>query len=237
MESREAYRALIAARPELFENPEGAPFEILTDEAAIREAELARATELKHHPEYSLDWARVGIVFKDQYLMILRDAIRFRGAAERDHNGKPPFGTYIRSVERYPDICGVVMLPVWQGKVLLVEHFRHATRSWHLEIPRGFGMSADSVDSARRELEEEVGAVISRLVQLGETYPDSGAGTGRVAIFFAELDAYGKPELREGIRRIVPTPVAEFETMIRDGKLTDGFMLIAYGLVKAKGLL
>jgi hypothetical protein len=97
-------------------------------------------------------------------------------------------------------------------------------------------MDPDARQSARQELIEEIGADEITLVDLGEAYPDASADNGTICYFYASVGKYGKPELQEGITDILPTPVTEFERMIRDGELKDGFLLMAYGLAKAKNL-
>ncbi|MGP3928192.1 hypothetical protein [Streptomyces sp. 8N616] len=69
------------------------------------------------------------MVYEDAYVMLLRDPVRFP-------DGRT--GTYIRSVSAMQE-PGCVVLPLLGGEVVLLEHFRHATRSWHWEVPRGFG--------------------------------------------------------------------------------------------------
>jgi ADP-ribose pyrophosphatase len=221
------YLSLVKARPELFRNPPGAAFEILLQESAIRQAEK-RAAEGLQKAGAPAEWAQVGVVFRDQYVLLLRDAVRFPDGS---------LGTYIRTVPPEHSFPGVVILPVWRNQVLLIRHFRHATRAWHLEIPRGFGTDPDARQSARHELEEEIGAGEIKLVDLGETYPDAGMDSSSVVFFYASIDSYGKPELHEGITDILPTPVSEFERMIRDGELKDGYLLTAYGLAKARNLI
>lgn len=227
MNTRADYFKLTRTNESLFTNPAEDGIEILLDEAAIQEAEThtAQILEAKGLPP---EWAKVGIAYRDQYLLLLRDAVRFPDKS---------LGTYIRLVDRYPGILGVVTLPVYQGQILLIRHFRHATRSWHLEIPRGFGTVASTEDNARRELEEEIGATISRLTFLGDTYPDTGMVASRVVLFYAEVAAYGQPELGEAISDIFPTPPPEFERLIRENKINDGFTLAAYARAKAFGLL
>ena len=221
-----AYFSLVKAHPELFSNPPGAGFEILLEEPDIRRAEEYMAEQLKASGA-PVEWAEVGVAFQDQYVTILRDAVRFADGS---------LGTYIRGVSPEDSFVGVVTLPVWRGQVLLIRHFRHATRNWHLELPRGFGVAADPQESARRELAEEIGATDVQLTKLGESYPNSGLDCSRVAFFYAEVGAFGQPERREGITEILPTPLTEFERMIRDGELHDGFLVTAYGFAKAGGL-
>lgn len=227
MTDRADYLALVRARPELFRNPEGAAFEILLDEAEIHQAEAHVARQLAKFGAPQ-KWAEVGVAFRDQYVLLLRDAVRFADGS---------LGTYIRMVAPENSFQGVVILPVWQGQVLLIRHFRHATRGWHLEVPRGFGTDPDPEVSARRELAEEIGASGIKLTGLGETYPDAGADSSAAALFYAEVGAYGAPELHEGIAAILPTPLAQFERMIADGELTDGYLLAAYARAKARNLI
>lgn len=226
MSTLEDYFAFKEAHPALFENPPGAPFKILTTTKDIREAEsnLERWLEANNLP---IEWAKVGIAYQDQYAMILRDAVEFP-------NGRK--WTYIRMVG--DGAPGVITLPVHDGKVLLIRHFRHATRKWHIEIPRGFGeKSFSSEENAQRELKEEIGAVASNLVSLGRVFPDTGADAGYNDFFYAQIESFGPNETNEGIDKILPTPLPEFERMIRENELTDGFTITAYGLAKAQGLI
>ncbi len=225
MDDRKDYFALVKARPEMFRNPTGAGFEILLDEAEIRLAEERTAERLRK-AGVPTEWARVGVVFRDQYVLILRDAVRYTDGS---------VGTYIRMVA--PFIPGVVILPVWQRQVLLIRHFRHATRSWHLEIPRGFGLDADARKSAQQELQEEIGASGIRLTELGEIYPDTGTSDLKVALFYADVASYGKPEMLEAITDIFPISITALERMIGDGELNDGFLLAAYARARIKNLL
>jgi ADP-ribose pyrophosphatase len=222
-----AYLSLARSRPELFCNPPGAGFEILLNETEIHQVEECMAERLRRVGAPA-EWAQVGVAFRDQFVLILRDAVRFPDGS---------LGTYLRSVPPDGSFPGVVILPIWQDQVLLVRHFRHATRDWHLELPRGFGMDPDVRESARRELAEEIGAVGIQLAELGESYPDTGLGSSRVAFFYATIGSFGKPEVLEAITDILPTPVAEFERMIRDAELSDGYLLTAYGLAKARNLI
>lgn len=222
------YLAFAKAHPALFVNPPEGGVTILLDEDEIREVESQAAGRLEAQG-LPAEWARVGIAFQDQYVLMLRDAVRFPGGF---------LNTYIRFVGEEDDPPGVIVLPLYQGQVLLIRHFRHATRTWHVEIPRGFGKKGlSSEENARRELEEEIEATISRLVSLGPIYPDAAASTECDELFYAEVESYGSVESQEAIAELLPTPVPEFERMIRDNEITDGFTLAAYARAKLRGLL
>lgn len=138
------------------------------------------------------------------------------------------YAMILRDAVRFPN----------RGQVLLIRHFRHATRTWHIEIPRGFGTRGfSSEENAQRELKEEIGATIARLVSLGKVYLDAGAEAGYNDFFYAEIESYGQLEADEGIVELLPTAQSEFERMIRENELTDGFTLTAYALAKAQRLL
>jgi ADP-ribose pyrophosphatase len=227
MDDRADYRTLTEKYPDLFRNPPGAAFEILLDEADIQRAEQHMAKRLGEAGA-PLEWSRVGVAFRDQYVLLLRDAVRYVDGS---------VGTYIRAVEPKSAFPGVVVLPLWHGQVLVIRHFRHATRGWHLEIPRGSGLAADPRESARRELAEEIGATGARLIELGTMYPDTGLTNSRVALFCAEVASYSAPEAIEGITEILPLQVERFEEMIDSGELEDGYLLAAYARAKARGLI
>lgn len=224
----DAYLAFARSRPDLFTNPPGAIIRILLDPAEIQQVEADVVTRLRSRglPE---EWARVGIVYRDQYMTLLRDAVQFPDGS---------LGTYIRFVDWGDGVPGVIVLPNYRGNVVLERHFRHATRTWHLELPRGFGAPGLSPEeNARRELEEEIGAVVARLESLGMVYPDAGASTENDALFYAEIESYTVPEEHEAISELLLVTVDEFERKMRDGEITDGFTLMAYARAKLQNLL
>lgn len=227
MLQRDRYLALMRERPDLFVNPPHAPITIVLDEEGMRTVETHMAEHLaaKGLPR---EWAQVGIAYEDQYLTLLRDAVRFP-------DGSP--GTYIRTVAPPGGASGVIVLPVYEGNVLLLRHFRHGTRSWLLEFPRGFGEpEVSSGENARRELGEEIAGVVKRLVPLGPVHIDGGSGQVD-ELFYAELDGYGAHDQMEGIAEVMAVPMAELDRMIADAEITDGYTLAAYARAKARGLL
>src|SRR5205085_12515099 len=72
---REEYFAFVQRHPEMFVNPLGG-FTILLEEDEIREIEDSMAHQLEEKGML-VEWAQVGIVFQDQYGMMLSDAVRF----------------------------------------------------------------------------------------------------------------------------------------------------------------
>ncbi len=224
METRVDYFTFAKAHPEQFVNPPEGGFTILMNEAEIQDAE-ANVVQRLQAKGLPAGWARVGIVYQDQHGMILRDAVRFPGGA---------LGTYIRFISCADGAPMTIVLPFYQGQVLLVRRFRHATRTWHLEIPRGFGMKGLSTeDNARSELAKEIGASVSRLDSLGLL----GTGPESAALFYAEVTFYGEPNNHEGIAEVVLVTASELERLICEGQITEAFTIMAYLRAKLQCLL
>lgn len=228
MIGRDQYFALAQERQDLFINPPGEIITILLDEDEIQQAEATVAERLSKRglpPE----WAQVGIAYQDQYLMLLRDAVRFPDGS---------LGTYIRAIPPAGGAPGVIILPVFQGNVVLVRHFRHGVRTWHLEVPRGFGEAGlTPEENARRELEEEIGAEAIQITSLGPLNLDTDSSGAPDQLFYAEIASYGQPEAAEAISDLRVVSMSEFERMIRDGEISEGYTLAAYARAKAYGLI
>ena len=221
------YLSFAQAHPALFVNPPGS-FTILLNEGEIREVEAQMAQRLKAR-RLPAEWALVGIVYQDQYGFILRDAVQFPSGV---------LGTYIRFVSRAGG-PSVIVLPVYQGQVLLIRRFRHTTRTWHLEIPVGTGMKDLSPEEmARRELTQEIGAIVNRLVSLGQL-DSSGPGmaSNKAKLFYAEIESFGNVDMHAGISELLLVTVSEFEHMISMSEITDSFTIVAYTYAKLEGLL
>jgi ADP-ribose pyrophosphatase len=221
------YEELRKQAPELFVNPPDGVIEIVTDPADVLAAESTMRDRLVDRG-LPASWSETGVVFEDQYTVIVRDAVRLPDGT---------LGTHVRSLAP-AGIPGVVILPVMAGHVVLVRHFRHSTRGWHLELPRGFGSPGSTPeDDARRELLEEIGAEATALVDLGRIHPDTGMSSSSVCLFLAEVDAIGEPEAEEGISAIEMVTTERFEELIRDGQITDGFSINAYARARLLNLL
>jgi ADP-ribose pyrophosphatase len=131
-----------------------------------------------------------------------------------------------------------VVLPEHEGKILLVHLFRHVTRKWHHEIPRGYGEpNVSPEENAYKEIEEEIGGEVSELVNLGELYNNNGYEVIPVSLFYAKLKSVGKTNINEGIESLVWLTVEELEEWISSGKINDGFTIASYTRAKLKGLI
>ena len=224
------YFSIAKSYSKLFNN-ENAPFNIILDPKTINEWETKKATGLGQK-ELSPEWANIGVVLNDPFIVILRDLVEFPGGFR---NG------YIRLYNRaYLEggAAGVVMLPEKDRKFLLMHQFRHATRSWHWEIPRGFGEpGVEAIDQAKAEIDEEIGGEINEIVDLGLYFNNTGLEGNPIFLFFVKMNAVDEPRLELGVDKFRWVSVEELEQMIADAEITDGFTIAAYTRAKLKGLI
>ena len=225
--ARERYEAIRGERPALFTNPPNAAYEILTSSAMMDRAEEAEAVRLRRdrRPE---SWKYCGVVYEDNYQILLRDAVRRPDGS---------LGTYVRSTSA-SGAAGAAVLPVLDDNVILLRHFRHATRSDHLEIPRGFGEpGATAEQQAYRELSEETGSAADELISLGGIYPNTGSSADLVELFFARVHQIGEPQTAEGIADLELIKAADLAQMIAGEQITDAFTIAAWARASLRGLL
>src|SRR6266436_6361592 len=106
MDTLADYLAFAKAHQALFVNPPQGGITILLNEDEIREAEKQETQRLEAQG-LPAEWARVGIAYRDQYILLLRDAVRFPDGS---------LGTCIRSVDEHEHAPGVVVFPLHQGQ-------------------------------------------------------------------------------------------------------------------------
>lgn len=221
------YLALPDRHPRWFRNPPGG-VEILLDPGAILEVECEIGARYAARG-LPAAWAEVGIHYRDPYLVLLRDAVRFPGG---------DVGVHHRVLRGEAEPAGVAVMPrLPDGRIVLLRHFRHATRDWHWEVPRGgIEPGADEDATARTEMAEEIGAVVGRLTPIGAAHGSTGLLGVSVRLFLAEVEAVGSPDRNEGITELRAVGVRELEDMIRAGEVTDGFTLACVLNARLRGL-
>lgn len=160
---------------------------------------------------------QVGIVAEDKYWLWLNDAVKFP-------NGNS--GVYGRLIWRgaLAGIGGVVVMPVLpDGRVCLNRNFRHATRSWEYELPRGGVQDNETVEvAALRELGEETGLIVDKLQFLGQMNPDSGMTSTVVSVFLGRVlrQENAQPEDSEAIAAVEAFSVEKIKQGFIDGYLS-----------------
>lgn len=158
----------------------------------------------------------VGLIKKDKYWTWVNDAVRFPSGAE---------GVYSRilwnKALQSTEAVGVCVMPYIEGKgVVLNCNYRHATRSWELELPRGgVNNNETAEDAARRETLEETGQVVADLVLLGQMIPDSGVLSSVIPIYYAKVagSEQNAPESSEAIEDILILTHSEIKKALSDG--------------------
>ncbi|MEL7336976.1 MAG: NUDIX hydrolase, partial [Planctomycetota bacterium] len=179
--------------------------------------------------------ADVGIVYENKRMMVVVDPVVF-----------PPDrspGTYQRVIEKAQlnGIGGTIIVPIVDQNVVFVELFRHSTRRWEWEVPRGYqepGLSPE--ENAMKETNEEIGVMPLRVQELGPITPNTGLLSSETTAFAAFLPNGCVDELRgqhsESIRETRALNFSELDPFILN-HVRCGFSLSALLLARIHGLL
>jgi ADP-ribose pyrophosphatase len=176
----------------------------------------------------------LGIVFEDDRIVVVRDPVLFPSGAT---------GTYLRIFERpaLDGLAGVVIVPIREGMVWLRWNFRHPTRTWELECPRGYRHpGANAEQTAITEVREELGFEVEELHEVGSIYSNTGILASEALAFVATLKQgtpVPQPELGEAFGEMVALSPAELHQYIVKGTIRDGFTLSALQLASSHGFL
>jgi ADP-ribose pyrophosphatase len=224
-----AYSDLRRNRPDLFLNPPDSAYIIELD-PVTQDTVTAIQRRRMHDAGLPAEYGDVGVVYQDEFLSIVRDAVRFR-------DGR--LGSYIRIVPAARlGAGGSVVLPLVDGGVMLARHFRHATRTWQWEAPRGFPEPGEEpADTAARELTEELGLTPVELVYLGPIHPDTGLSPSAMHVFTAPVTGAPEAERLEGIDEVRRLSPAELDLWITEGRISDAPTLAAIAIARSRGLL
>jgi ADP-ribose pyrophosphatase len=218
------YFERVRAVPNMLHNPPGKIYEILSEPREIRRAAAIVRDARRVGGDPAID-TRVGVLAEDPYVTVIRDAVRFPDG---------DYGLYYRLVLG----DGVVMLPVLGSSVVLVNAFRHGTRTWHLEAPRGMFDAGEPVSELiRRELDEEIGAAPIEMISLGALHPSPGVVDECLHLFLVRIDRIGEVDRHEAISEIKLLSVEAFESLAAAGTITDGPTLGTYLRAKLRGLI
>lgn len=167
---------------------------------------------------------RFGMVYRSPYNTLLVDPIE---------NGDT-FFPYDRVVPSSGK-AGVVIIPIYQDKLILLRQYRHAPREKQYAFPRGFAEpELTPIENVRKELQEEIGAVILETPELlGRVNADSGLTSSHVYVYCVKIQSYQfDSSIHEGICNIIEVPLSEMGQWIGNGMTNDGFTLSAYALFK-----
>jgi ADP-ribose pyrophosphatase len=118
-----------------------------------------------------------------------------------------------------------------EGRIVLIEQFRHGTERMTLEIPGGeVEPDERSLEAAQRELREETGYTAPVWRHLGFVEPNPAIQTNRCDTWLA-LDA----ELTHGLAldpgeaiEVALRPLDEVPDLLRQGAITHGLVVAAF---------
>jgi ADP-ribose pyrophosphatase len=226
------YLDLVKSNPKCFINPPGkSTITIVTDIDKILNGQqiIHERLSIQGKP---LHWGDIGVLAEDSWFYVVRDLVVFPGGFI---NG------YIRMINKTVDqgAKGVVILPIWENKIILIEHFRHEMRSLNLEIPRGFGEIGfeSSTENAKNELKEEIGVIPDKIINLCENIPsgpfeEADYFIAYVSNFSEVLPLDGSSE---GIASLKAYSINEVKDLIKNRELTDTFTITCFTLALLHG--
>ena len=167
----------------------------------------------------------IGVVYESPWHYLIVDVVA-------DENGNPKF-----AYERYLSCStqpGGVAVPIMpDGRICLLENYRHMLGRTVLELPRGMGADGESgAQAAVRELFEELGAEAKTINVLGKVVADSGINGDMVSIVRIDVEHTDVRIGHEGIQGCVFMTMDEIDEAISTGKINDGFTLSAIAMLK-----
>ena len=164
-------------------------------------------------------------IYKGKFLDVWKDKVELP-------NGKTSSREYIK----HPG--AVVIIPVLpDGKIGLIRQYRYPMGMEQIELPAGkLDKNEDHLDTAKRELEEEIGYRANSMKEITEIHPCIGYSDERMWIYLAEGLSYTKTnqDLDEFVE-LMPTELSDSVEMIWSGKITDVKSII--GILWANRLL
>lgn len=136
----------------------------------------------------------------------------------------------------------VVVVPYDKGRLTLVEQFRYPVQARLLEFPMGMWEQKPGVDPAALaagELKEETGLVAGAMRHAGALFQGPGYCTQLGHIFLATDLTPGETarEVTEQDMTTQSVTIAEFERMVREGRIREAMTVSAFGLLRINGWL
>lgn len=120
-------------------------------------------------------------------------------------------------------IGGASVVAVEGDEVILVRQYRHAVKDYVLEIPAGvLEAGEDPAHTAKRELQEETGAIAGEIIPLTKIYKSVGHSTEINHIYLGRNLTFGPQNLDEGEDvEVVRMKIEEVVDRCLSGEIVD----------------
>lgn len=177
----------------------------------------------------SVEQISTKLIYANQWLRLREDRVRRQDGSE---------GIY--SVVEREDF--VVVIPLEDGRITLVEQYRYPVGQRLWEAPQGCyepDRHTSVEDLAAAELREETGLTAIHLTRIGEIFQGPGYCTQKGHVFLATGVKQGPPERDHGEQDMVTKSftVEEIERMIVQNEIKCTITVAAFGMLRLRGLL
>lgn len=167
--------------------------------------------------------------YENRWVRLREDAIRYPDGAEGVYS-------YIER-PRY-----AIAAAVQDGRIWMVEQYRHPLRARSLELPMGVAPGGDATpiaEAAAIELREETGVRAARFEFVAEIAPAPALIAQTGALFLATGLTEGRQELEDTEQDLVALslPVEDALARVCDGRIRDAATVASLGLLRLKGLI
>jgi len=160
-------------------------------------------------------------------------------AVRRDQVRMPAGGTAVREIMEHAGAVAIAALDP-DDRLVMIYQYRHAVRRRLWEMPAGLLDAAgeDPVETARRELAEEVGVAADDWSVLVDVVSSPGFSDESVRVYLATgLTDIGRPDLgaddEEADLEIHRIPLADAVAMVFDGSIVNSSCVAAVLAVHA----
>lgn len=169
------------------------------------------------------------VIYQNQWMTLKEDRI-LRGDGNE--------GVY-STIEK-PDF--VVILPVQDNDIYVVEQYRYPLKARTIELPQGsweLSPDANSEDIAAGELREETGLVAGNMIYVGYQKLAQGYSAQGYHIYLAKDLTQQQQALDAEEYGLTARPLAkaDFHNLILDGKISDATSVTAFLLAQARGMI
>ena len=158
-----------------------------------------------------------------------------------DHTVRLPDGTVTGYEVDESVPFAVATLVIDGADVLLTRQYRYPIDRWIVDLPAGAGEQGETpIESAARELREELGLVADDLSPLHDFFPNPGRSAWAVHVFVATgVRAEHAPDDSDPAEqvRLERVPIAELDRRIGTGEIVDPTLIVARAAAAVRGIL